>query len=157
MDDGSLISCSNDGSIKYWNEDGECIRELFGHSNYVYSIALNKNLGQDILVSGSEDSTIRMWSLASGNLGDALTLPAQSVWSVACLKNGDIVTGTSDGIVRVFTKDADRFADPEKMKAYQLAVETRKLEANQELGGIKRNDLPGPETLLTPGTEGKQN
>lgn len=148
----SIISASNDATIKFWNEDGECIKELFGHTNYIYSMAFNYHLGENVFVSGGEDSTLRMWS-ADGELGTPITLPAQSVWTVACLKNGDIVTGTSDGIVRIFTKDSNRFADQQIMSAFDEAVETRKREANATLGGVKVNELPGPEALLQKGRQ----
>ncbi|KAJ6649170.1 Phospholipase A-2-activating protein [Pseudolycoriella hygida] len=151
---GGLISCGNDATIKIWSEDGECVKELFGHSNYIYTMALNKAIGQDVFVTGSEDSTIRMWN-SSGELGDAITLPAQSVWSVACLANGDIVTGTSDAVVRVFTKDPSRYANETVMKAFNVAVQQRKVDTEMELGGMKVSELPGPESLLTEGEEGQ--
>lgn len=147
-----LISAGNDAVIKIWSEDGECVQELHGHTNYIYTIAFNKSLGENVLVSGGEDSTIRMWN-ANGALGEAMTLPAQSVWSVACMKNGDIVTGTSDGIVRIFTRDATRIVDEETLRAYDVAKETREKEANKSLGGVKVNELPGPEALLQRGRE----
>lgn len=134
LSNNTLISAGND-VIKIWDEDGECIRELSGHTNFIYCMSWNRSLG-DVIVSGGEDSTIRMWGL-KGPLGEAVTLPAQSVWSVACLNNGDIVTGTSDGIVRVFTRDPARVADKNTLAAYTLASETRKQEANSTLGGVK--------------------
>lgn len=139
LPNNSLISAGNDAVIKLWDEDGECIRELCGHSNYIYSIAFNKHLGNDVFVSGGEDSTIRMWN-STGPLGESIMLPAQSVWSVACLNNGDIVTGTSDGIVRIFTKDPARVADDTTLAAYTLATDTRKMESNLQLGGVKVNE-----------------
>lgn len=148
----SLISAGNDAVIKFWNEDGECVHELHGHTNYIYSIAFNKGVGDNIIVSGGEDSTLRMWN-AEGELGKAITLPAQSVWAVACANNGDIVTGTSDGVVRVFTKDPSRFADAQTLAAFKMASETRIREANTSLGGVKVNELPGPEALLQRGRE----
>lgn len=32
--------------------------------------------------------------MSGGECAQTITLPAQSVWSVACLNNGDIVTGS---------------------------------------------------------------
>lgn len=150
----SIISASNDATIKFWNEDGECVKELYGHTNYIYSMAFNYQLGDSVFVTGGEDSTLRMWNF-DGELGEAITLPAQSVWAVTCLKNGDIVTGTSDGIVRIFTKDPNRFADEQTTAAFNTAVETRAAEANATLGGVKVNELPGPEALLQKGREGQ--
>lgn len=154
LKDGSLLSCSNDATIRHWSDTYECLQEYHGHSNYIYTIALNPALG-DLFVTGSEDNTVRLWSVSKGPLGDALTLPVQSVWSVACNAAGDIVTGSSDGIIRVFTSDKDRTATPEVLAAYDVAVETRQTEQSKELGGVKVNDIPGPESLLQEGTEGQ--
>lgn len=150
----SIISASNDALIKIWNEDGECVKELCGHTNYIYSMAFNYQMGVNVFVTGGEDSTLRMWNM-DGELGDAITLPAQSVWAVDCLRNGDILTGTSDGIVRIFTKDPSRFADTQTMAAFNSSVEARVREANTTLGGVKVNELPGPEALLQKGREGQ--
>ncbi|XP_050319721.1 phospholipase A-2-activating protein [Bactrocera neohumeralis] len=153
MSNNSLVSCANDAVIKYWNDDGECVKELSGHTNYIYSVAANSALGENVIVSCGEDSTLRMWDLSIGEeLGDAIVHPAQSVWSVTCLKNGDIVTGSSDGVVRVFTKDPARYANESSSKAFEHAVATRKIQMSEEIGGIKKTDLPGPEALLTNGT-----
>ncbi|XP_013111115.2 phospholipase A-2-activating protein [Stomoxys calcitrans] len=153
LSNGGLISCANDATIRYWNEDGECMHEMCGHTNYIYSVALLKAFGDNCIVSCGEDSTLRMWDLTTGQeLGQPLVHPAQSVWSVACLRNGDIVTGSSDGIVRVFTKDSSRAAPESVLKSHTLAVETRMQQKSEDLGGVKKTDLPGPESLLTNGT-----
>lgn len=154
LNDGSLLSCSNDATIRHWSDTYDCIKEYHGHSNYIYTIALNPALG-DVFVTGSEDNTIRLWSLSKGALGDSLTLPVQSVWSVACTPAGDIVTGSSDGVIRVFSKEAARIAPADSLEAYDIAVMSRKTEQSKELGGVKVNDIPGPESLLQEGVEGQ--
>ncbi|XP_055387975.1 phospholipase A-2-activating protein [Condylostylus longicornis] len=153
FEDGSLVSCGNDAIIKCWSSEGDCIRELSGHTNFIYSISKNPNLGEHIFVSSGEDGTVRLWSLAHGQLGEELTLPVQSVWSVACLNNGDIVTGNSDGVVRIFTRDLARTAENEKLKQFQVAVETIKLEKLQTIGGYNKDSLPGPDILTKPGAK----
>lgn len=152
LEDGSLLSASNDASIRHWSDTYDCLREFPGHSNYIYTIALNPALG-DVFVTGSEDNTIRLWSVSKGALGEALSLPAQSIWGVTCMENGDIITGSSDAMVRVFSRDPARIAEDEFVKAYEAAVATRKAEQSMELGGVKVTDLPGPESLLQEGTE----
>ena len=141
LDSGGLISCSNDATIRVWNEDGECVQQMNGHSNYIYALAQLKALSNDCIVSCGEDSTLRMWNIANGEeQGIPLIHPAQSVWSVACLNNGDIVTGSSDGIVRVFTKDPQRMASEAMQSAYQMTVESRRQQMSEELGGIKKTE-----------------
>ncbi|XP_002074268.2 phospholipase A-2-activating protein [Drosophila willistoni] len=153
----SLLSCGNDAVLRFWNEDGECVRQLNGHTNYIYAMATNEALGEHIVVSCGEDSTLRMWNVITGKeLGAPILHPAISVWSVTCLQNGDIVTGCSDGIVRVFSQDPARQANKILRQAFDLAVATRKSEMNEEIGGIKKTDLPGPEALLSNGTRDGQ-
>jgi phospholipase A-2-activating protein len=44
--------------------------------------------------------------------------PCQTVWSVAGLPNGDIVTGGSDGRVRVWTQEASRVAKEDILQVH---------------------------------------
>jgi hypothetical protein len=39
--------------------------------------------------------------------------PCQTVWTVGQLDNGDVITGGSDGKVRIWTKDESRYAATE--------------------------------------------
>lgn len=40
----------------------------------------------------SEDRTVKLW--VNGEAVETITIPASSVWSVATMPNGDIVTGS---------------------------------------------------------------
>lgn len=52
-----------------------------------------------------------------GHCVQTITHPAISVWSVAvCVETGDIVSGASDRLVRVFSRDQNRWADEETLK-----------------------------------------
>ena len=66
------------------------------------------------------------------------------------MPNGDIVSGCSDGIVRVFSASEERWATAEKLKEYDDHVASQALPA-QQIGDVKKNDLPGAEALNTPG------
>jgi len=39
--------------------------------------------------------------------------PCQTVWTVGQLDNGDVITGGSDGKVRIWTRDESRYATAE--------------------------------------------
>lgn len=149
-----FVSAANDASIKIWNYSGENIQTLYGHTNYIYSVANCKTIGQDCFVSSDEDRTVRIWE--NGINTESITLPAQSVWSVACLKNGDIVTGSSDGLVRIFTRDEARYASPENLTKFKEEVDNLLQQSTQEIGGIKVSDLPGKEALYEPGKRAGQ-
>jgi hypothetical protein len=54
--------------------------------------------------------------MKDGELVQTITHPAISVWAVAAMPNGDIVTGCSDGIIRVFSRSESRWADEATLK-----------------------------------------
>lgn len=144
----TFLSCSNDASIKLWSNNGQCLNTFYGHSNYIYSISINPAVQNGFATSG-EGGSVRLWT--GGDCIREIRLPVQSVWSVTCLENGDIVTGSSDGVIRVFTKDPARFADEETIKNFEEEVEKIQASSEQEIGGFKVSELPGPEVLLEPG------
>jgi phospholipase A-2-activating protein len=67
------------------------------------------------------------------------------------MPNGDIVTGASDGVVRIFSEVEERWAPPEELKAFDDLVASQALPA-QQVGDVNKSDLPGPQALSTPGT-----
>lgn len=147
ISDHEFVSCANDATVRHWSTTGDCLSILYGHSNYIYSIAVSP-CGSSFASVG-EDSSLRVWKNSS--VAQVLTLPAQSVWSVTFLPNSDIVTGSSDGVVRIFSKDADRQASEDIQKCYEAEVEAMLKISSQELGGVKVSDLPGKEALYEPG------
>jgi phospholipase A-2-activating protein len=66
------------------------------------------------------------------------------------MPNGDIVTGACDGIVRIFSEAEERWASPQDMKEFDDLVASQALPA-QQVGDVKKSDLPGPEALSIPG------
>lgn len=62
------------------------------------------------------------------------------------MPNGDIVSGCSDGVVRVFSESEDRWASSEELKAYDDTVASQAL-PSQQVGDVKKSDLPGLEAL----------
>lgn len=61
-------------------------------------------------------------SLVDGECSQVIVLPAISVWAVSTMPNGDIVSGTSDGMVRVFSESEDRWANSEDLKVSALII-----------------------------------
>lgn len=67
------------------------------------------------------------------------------------MPNGDIVSGCSDHVVRVFSASEERWASEGDLKAYDEKVASQAL-SSQQVGDVKKSDLPGPEALTAPGT-----
>ena len=57
------------------------------------------------------------------------------------MPNGDIVSGCSDSIIRVFSESEDRWASAEDLKTFD----------DQVTNDVKKTDVPGLESLTEPG------
>lgn len=137
-----FASASNDGIVRFWTIGGREVGKLQGHDSFIYSLAY-LNTGE--IVSSGEDRTVRVWR--GSECVQTITLPAISVWGVAaCAENGDIVAGSSDRIVRIFTRDPERMADAESTRAFEDSVKASSI-PQQQLPEINKEKLPGPEFL----------
>ncbi|KAG6205420.1 hypothetical protein E4U35_002619 [Claviceps purpurea] len=137
-----IASASNDGTIRLWKLNGQQMGELHGHDSFVYSLT---SLSSGELVSAGEDRTVRVWK--GTECIQTITHPAISVWTVAAdAKTGDIVTGASDGVARVFTRRPDKVANQETLAEFESSVRSSAI-PQQQMGGINKEKLPGPEFL----------
>ncbi|PWI76936.1 phospholipase A-2-activating protein [Purpureocillium lilacinum] len=139
-----IASASNDGTVRLWKLNGQQVGELHGHESFVYCLA---SLPTGELVSSGEDRTVRIWR--GLECVQTITHPAISVWTVAANPDtGDIVTGASDGVARVFTRRPDQVADKETLALFEESVKSSSI-PQQQVGGINKEKLPGPEFLTT--------
>lgn len=137
-----FASASNDGVIRLFTIQGQLVAELNGHESFIYSLAV---LPSGELVSSGEDRTVRVWN--GTQCVQTITHPAISVWGVAaCKDNGDIVTGASDRITRVFSRSPERQASPEVVEHFEGSVKESSI-PQQQLGNINKEKLPGPDFL----------
>jgi len=117
---------------------------MHGHSSFIFSLAVLPN---NDIVSGGEDRALKIWSgnnnsieltsfsnmlfvskklifllcFIDGNCKQTIMLP-NTVWCVAAMENGDIVTATSDAVARIWTKDPQRSADELKLAEYDAKL-----------------------------------
>ncbi|ORY85101.1 WD40-repeat-containing domain protein [Protomyces lactucae-debilis] len=138
-----FVSAGNDATIRLHSFEGDVVQQLEGHESFIYSLAVTD--GGDIYSVG-EDGTLRHWK--DGQQAQSIKHPAVSVWCVTRLSNGDIATGTSDGVVRVFTAATERFAAKDEQTAFDESVAASQNPA--QTTNIP-NNLPGLEALSTPG------
>ncbi|KAF8743159.1 PFU (PLAA family ubiquitin binding), partial [Rhizoctonia solani] len=149
--DIGFASCSNDGTVKLWTLGGDVLHQFDGHTSFVYSLAAIAETGS--LISSGEDRTARIWE--DGELVQTRTHPAISVWTVDAMPNGDIVTGCSDGVVRVFSRNESRWANAETIQAFENQVASQAI-PSESVGDVKKTDLPGPEALERSGNKDGQ-
>ena len=114
--ENEFLSCANDAIIKHWSSiTGDCLGNYYGHTNYIYSLSAVP--GGSLVVSSGEDKTVRVW--CNGEIDQTIDLPAQSIWCVKLLPNQDIVCGASDGLIRIFTSNPERYADAETIQRFE--------------------------------------
>ncbi|KAI0018022.1 ubiquitin homeostasis protein lub1 [Xylariomycetidae sp. FL0641] len=139
-----IASASNDGVIRLWKLNGQQVGELRGHESFIYALT---TLPTGELVSSGEDRTARVWR--GTECVQTITHPAISVWTVAaCSQTGDIVTGASDGVLRIFTRSEDRVANQDAITLFDESVKSSSI-PQQQVGGINKEKLPGPDFLQT--------
>ncbi|EGV62251.1 PFU-domain-containing protein [Yamadazyma tenuis ATCC 10573] len=148
VDDNRYLTCSADKYIRFWN--GNSVTHIFkGHTDvsFIYDLVALPN---GLLVSAGEDRSVRIWKGQA--LLQAITLPCISNW---CLTNvgNDIVVGSSDNSIRIFTSDPERYAAKEDLERFEESVKTSTI-AEQSVD-INKTDVPGYERLEVHGTEGQ--
>lgn len=137
-----FASAGNDSIIRLWTLEGKEVAQLHGHENFVYSLA---SLPTGELVSSGEDRTVRVWR--ASECIQTITHPAISVWAVAaCPESGDIATGASDKLVRVFSRSEERQAEEPAIKAFEDSVRSSSI-PQQTVPDINKDQLPGPDFL----------
>ncbi|KAF4644314.1 PUL domain-containing protein [Toxoplasma gondii] len=109
----AVLSASNDQLVKAWSLDGSLLAQFEGHSAFVFDVTASR-LRANVFFTASDDCTCKVWEVQdeesrrlSGRATQTL-LHAATVWRVAELPTGDIVTCCEDGKLRVWTQDEAR-------------------------------------------------
>ncbi|EEP78814.1 conserved hypothetical protein [Uncinocarpus reesii 1704] len=137
-----IASAGNDGIIRLWAIHGQQVAQLHGHESFIYSLAV---LPSGELVSSGEDRTVRVWQ--GTQCVQTITHPAISVWSVAvCRQTGDIITGASDRVARVFSRVPERQGDESMIQQFESAVKGSSI-PQEQVGKVNKEQLPGPDFL----------
>ena len=64
-DGKSLVSGSDDKSVKFWDvQTGGVIKTFYGHTQQVWSVSISADCTR--IASGSKDNTIRLWGIQTG-------------------------------------------------------------------------------------------
>ncbi len=98
-----IASASTDTTVCLWHLDGELVRTLTGHTQAVRAIAFSPT-GQ-LLASGGEDKTIRLWNVASGQCCRILSGHSWSISSLGFVSDHILVSGSWDKTLKVWQLD----------------------------------------------------
>jgi len=110
----SVFSGSWDGTVKKWDADtGELLKTLHGHTGKIKSMQI---LLDKILITASEDQTVRIWDIKSGQ--NVFTLNTDKPVTCFCfgvLQGGEaahtLFIGCKDGTVRRYSLPKNKLTD----------------------------------------------
>ncbi|KAI8905433.1 coatomer WD associated region-domain-containing protein [Gorgonomyces haynaldii] len=96
-----LVTSGDDKLIKVWDyQNKTCVQTLEGHSNNVTVVQYHPTL--PIIISGSEDGTVRIWHANTYRLENTLNYGMERVWAMASLKGShDVAFAYDDGTVSI--------------------------------------------------------
>ncbi|MGZ6330320.1 MAG: putative nucleotidyltransferase substrate binding domain-containing protein [Parachlamydiaceae bacterium] len=90
------IDCTGSPQVKLTQVQMQCVQSLKGHT-----VCAMATLGDNKLVSGSWDKTIKVWDLQSGSCLKTLNDP-DSVLALAVLNDGTLASGSADRTIKVW-------------------------------------------------------
>jgi len=118
-----ILSCSNDCTIAVWSKTFEKYQELVGHDNFIYSFKTLNNYQNYQCASVSEDRSLKIWQ--GPTCIQTLTHP-NTLWSVCTIQpvhggqgeaSEDVVVGSADGSITIWTRNNQRETSREKKRA----------------------------------------
>lgn len=100
-DGATLLSSAEDGRVLRWElASGALLGELHGHEATVNAMALTPDGA--LLLTASDDQTIGLWEVATWTLVDRLRGHTHYVRRALASAAGRVVSGSSDGTIRVW-------------------------------------------------------
>ena len=87
--------------VKIWDyQNKACVQTLEGHAQNVTAVAFHPEL--PIILTGSEDGTIRIWHASTYRLETTLNYGLERVWSIAHIRgSNDVGLGFDEGSVMI--------------------------------------------------------
>jgi hypothetical protein len=167
LEGGMFATCSNDETICIRDLQGQVVRTLLGHQNFVYCVASATQLTSvidgdgsfshelvcrgDLIASCSEDCTVRVWQQSHNFESASFNVP-QTPWSCCFMPNGDIAVGLADSTIRVFTADEARAAGEQELVLYNAEISSRQVAMEK----VDVSKFPPESSLSEPGSRDGQ-
>lgn len=90
-----LATCSRDMDIRTFRLDGVSIARMQGHEADVISVCWEDE--SDVLISSSDDGTVRRWNGMSGELLETVDLGGVETDTIVITESGTVFAGNDDG------------------------------------------------------------
>lgn len=96
-----LISGADDRLVKIWDyQNKTCVQTLEGHAQNISAVCFHPEL--PIVLTGSEDGTVRIWHAGTYRLESSLNYGLERVWTIACMRgSNNVALGYDEGSIMV--------------------------------------------------------
>nr|CAG4651606.1 EOG090X01FO [Triops cancriformis] len=96
-----LISGADDRLVKIWDyQNKTCVQTLEGHAQNISAVIFHPEL--PIILTGSEDGTVRVWHANTYRLETTLNYGLERVWTICCLKgSNNMALGYDEGSILI--------------------------------------------------------
>ena len=102
-----LVSGSDDHTVRIWDDEGNCLRVLQGHTSWISAVAASPDGG--LIASGSEDQSVRLWDSRTNHCLRVLQGYNSGVWSVVFSPDSKtLISGGQDRMVRLWNLEVRR-------------------------------------------------
>lgn len=94
-----LISGADDRMVKIWDyQNKTCVQTLEGHAQNISAVCFHPEL--PIVLTGSEDGTVRIWHSGTYRLETCLNYGFERVWTIACMRGtNNVALGYDEGSI----------------------------------------------------------
>jgi len=94
-----LISGADDRQVKIWDyQNKTCVQTLEGHAQNISAVSFHPEL--PIIMTGSEDGTVRIWHANTYRLETTLNYGLERVWTISSMKGSNSVAlGYDEGSI----------------------------------------------------------
>lgn len=96
-----LVSGADDRFVKIWDyQNKTCVQTLEGHTQNISAVCFHPEL--PILLTGSEDGTVRIWHSGTYRLESSLNYGFERVWALGGIRgSNNVVIGYDEGSVMI--------------------------------------------------------
>ncbi|KAK5646456.1 hypothetical protein RI129_004920 [Pyrocoelia pectoralis] len=96
-----LISGADDRLVKIWDyQNKTCVQTLEGHAQNISAVSFHPEL--PVVLTGSEDGTVRIWHANTHRLESSLNYGFERVWTICCFRgSNNVALGYDEGSILV--------------------------------------------------------
>ena len=121
LDDDSFVSAAYI-TMKRWDVDGRVLQTFSGHSKTINRVI---ELNKDVIVSASDDTTVKMWKVSTGECLRTLTLHSNSVIGLEKVSDGVFASGYWGGGIVVWDERGDFIETHQSKSGLRLMTRLR--------------------------------